>query len=146
MVSSRHILESLQKRQAVHKQCFDQIVDICYKKIEKAALISRLPMCIFEVPDFMFGHPVYSINDAVEHVVTKLTRGGFTVQYFFPRILVISWTRPGEEPRQGQDGQQPTQMQPAPRQLPPPPSNASKTMRIRPLTELRPSGRFVLNL
>ena len=154
MVSSSDIIQSLSRRRAVHYACFEEILQICYKKIEKAALVSRLPFCVFEVPDFMMGYPVYDINECLMFLIQRLKQGGFNIEYFFPRVLVISW------PHSHNNGSSDTASTNANtnkngsvtyphknREIDYQPQTVYQTgAQIRPISDLRPSGRFVLHL
>lgn len=94
MVSSWDILNSLSKRRAVHHACFEEILQTCFKRIERAALVSRLPFCVFEVPDFLMGYPVYDINECIRYLMNRIHASGFKIDYFFPNVLVITWHTP----------------------------------------------------
>ena len=45
----------------------------------------------FEVPEYIFGYPLFDINDAIRFVVDALTKNGFLAVYYFPRFVYISW-------------------------------------------------------
>jgi hypothetical protein len=75
------------------KESFHRVLDQCYGKIEKAAK-HDLTWCVFDVPEFMLGYPIYDLNECIQYVYHHLTHKGFRVDYFFPKMLCVIWTRP----------------------------------------------------
>ena len=45
----------------------------------------------FEVPEYMFGYPLFDLNDAIRFVVDALTSNGFLAIYYFPKFVYVSW-------------------------------------------------------
>jgi hypothetical protein len=45
----------------------------------------------FEVPEFIIGKPVYKLNDCIKFIIISLSNRGFSIKYFFPRVLYVSW-------------------------------------------------------
>lgn len=47
--------------------------------------------CLFVVPEFIAGVPIYNIADCTEFVKLELEKAGFAISYFYPNFLFISW-------------------------------------------------------
>ena len=45
----------------------------------------------FNVPEYIFGEPVYDKGDCIAYLFTKLQDNGFLVKYLHPNTLFISW-------------------------------------------------------
>jgi len=70
--------------------CFERILEICHKKI--LFHCDRKNMRFFyEVPEYMFGYPLFNVNDAIRYVVNALSNNGFLAVYYFPKFIYISW-------------------------------------------------------
>jgi hypothetical protein len=46
---------------------------------------------LFDVPEFMMGYPPYNIGQCITYIMSQLVRAGFSVQYVFPKGILISW-------------------------------------------------------
>jgi len=45
----------------------------------------------YEVPQFIMGHPRYSMEDIIEYLTIQLQEQNFLVKYIHPHILFITW-------------------------------------------------------
>lgn len=45
----------------------------------------------FNVPEYIFGEPLYEKGDCIAYLVTQLQDNGFHVRYIHPNTLFISW-------------------------------------------------------
>lgn len=130
MVTSISDILALQNRR---RQCgvdtFEMILAHQLKRIERVVVNApSTNACLLTIPEFVLGRPRYALNDAVQYVMDKLRACGFGTQYRFPNGLVVSWDRPAaNDPLHGSPTKQ-------------------STCVVRPISDLRPSGRFVLNL
>lgn len=81
---------SMRKKSEARSKSFDKVFEICTNKIVTASQKELLKM-YFDVPEYVFGLPVYNINNCVMYLKQKLELNGFYVIYYFPKILYISW-------------------------------------------------------
>lgn len=89
-LSVNDLIQDKNKRVERRKECFDKVLDQCCSKIKKAAKLDKT-FCLYDVPEFILGYPLYNINECMTYVIDKLAKNGFAVQYFFPRYIVVSW-------------------------------------------------------
>jgi hypothetical protein len=87
------IIDNKKKRESKKLEMFSHILENCCKVIKKCDEI-RVTHCVFEVPEYIFGYPLYNLNDCIVYLLQELTKGGFKVQYIFPNTLIISWHIP----------------------------------------------------
>lgn len=76
---------------------FDNIINICHKKIKNTATIGGMNI-FYEIPFYVYGKPLYKIDDCVKYIVESLRNNGFFVQILpEPNInmIYVSWN-PGE--------------------------------------------------
>ena len=96
-LSAKDVLAVQTQRLNKRSESFDKILEKCYKTIKKSVEVLRNNYnCLFEIPEFLIGYPLYDLNECIQFVVQKLTENGFYVKYFFPRILYIYWGQPLE--------------------------------------------------
>jgi hypothetical protein len=69
---------------------YDKVFERCCNRIQQAAENEQMKV-LFEIPEFIMGLPIYDITKCTAYIMTKLRNSGFFVNYFFPRILYISW-------------------------------------------------------
>jgi hypothetical protein len=81
---------SMRKKTELRSKSFDKVFEICTNKILTASHKELLKI-YFDVPEYVFGLPVYNINNCVKYLKEKLEINGFYVIYYFPKILYISW-------------------------------------------------------
>ena len=95
--NAREIASSIQERSRYTKH-FEKALELCQIHIDIAARMNQ-SSCFFEVPEFIFGYPLYDINSCILFITQKLSEKEYFVHYFIPKLLYISWTLP-TEPRQ----------------------------------------------
>ena len=71
-------------------ECFEKVVELCHVQITRAAE-NNFTHCIFEVPEFILGYPMYDINECIVHVLKRLKENEYNVSYFFPKIIYVMW-------------------------------------------------------
>lgn len=86
----RDVQRLMDVKQERKKESYRKVIDRCFVRIETFARLGKTK-CMVEVPDFMFGSPIYDLNDCVRYVSEALVKRGFLVRYFFPRVLYVSW-------------------------------------------------------
>lgn len=70
--------------------CFERVLALCHKRILFHAERKQMRF-FFEVPEYLFGYPLYDVNDAIRFVVNALSQNGFLAVYYFPRFVYVSW-------------------------------------------------------
>lgn len=81
------------KKEHTKHSIFDKIIEKCHDKIKKSALIGGMNI-FFEVPYYIYGAPLYKIEDCLNYIVNALRNNGLFVQILSQpnnNILYISW-------------------------------------------------------
>ena len=52
------------------------------------------PYIVYEVPTFVFGYPLYSLQEAMDFLVKEYTTAGYWVWVVDQKYLLISWIKP----------------------------------------------------
>ena len=90
MIDANKLRKDKKKRDELKYITFNNILKILTNKI----LISSQgnnTQCIYQVPQFLFGHPTYKLNECIEYLEEKLKDNNYSTTYYEPNILVISW-------------------------------------------------------
>jgi len=72
-------------------EIYNKILKECHNKIRFNSKLDR-KYCFFLVPEFIFGTPLYDIEELRNHVMNSLQKNGFQLMYIHPNWLFISWT------------------------------------------------------
>jgi hypothetical protein len=84
------ISEIRNKNTNKNKELFEAI----YSRVEKAierAVISGANNCIYEVPPFIIGLPLYNVDEVLYYVNSKLVSNGFTPYLMNSNTINITW-------------------------------------------------------
>tara|TARA_B100000795_G_scaffold269969_2_gene261485 strand:+ start:19581 stop:19907 length:327 start_codon:yes stop_codon:yes gene_type:complete len=81
------------KKNTVKYDTFDKIIDICHIKIKNTATIGGMNI-FYEIPFYVYGKPLYKINDCINYIVEALKKNGLYVQLLpepNTNMIYISW-------------------------------------------------------
>lgn len=91
LVTAKELNQFIYRRNLEKNVTFREILDLCMKKIKKCAY-NRQYRCVYEVPEFILGSPLFDVNDAIRYVIDALKNEcGMYVRYFFPKLIYVSW-------------------------------------------------------
>jgi len=71
-------------------ECYEKVLEICHKRIKLSNNNNSLRL-VFEIPEFIYGYPLFDLNECIKYLLNNLKLNGFLVKYYFPKILYISW-------------------------------------------------------
>ena len=69
---------------------FNDILLQIHRRIKYHAELEQT-FCIYCVPEFIFGIPLYNVNDLKNFIINTLKKNGFKLIYFHPNTIFISW-------------------------------------------------------
>lgn len=91
-VNIDELFEKKQQRDLKQLSIFNKILARCQKRIQLTARNKRIDQFIwFQVPEYIFGEPIYDKGDCIAYIIMKLQNNGFHVRYVHPNTLFISW-------------------------------------------------------
>jgi hypothetical protein len=93
-ISDLHYVISQKKQKKM--EVYEKIISNCHKRIQSAADLQHY-QCVFEVPEFILGYPLYNLENCLEFLMNELKKNGFNVTYYFPKFLYISWHKEEKE-------------------------------------------------
>lgn len=69
---------------------FDDILLQIHRRIKYHAELEQT-FCLYNIPEFIFGIPLYNVNDLKNYIMNTLKKNGFKLLYFHPNTIFISW-------------------------------------------------------
>ena len=69
---------------------FDDILLQIHRRIKYHAELEQT-FCLYNIPEFIFGIPLYNVNDLKNYIMNTLKKNGFKILYFHPNTIFISW-------------------------------------------------------
>lgn len=81
---------SISQKKKHRVNVYESVLGKCHSKIQIAANKEKYE-CYYDVPQYVVGLPLFNINECVDFIITQLQTNGFRVNYYFPKLLHISW-------------------------------------------------------
>ena len=74
------------------KKIYDTVLVKCHQRIKLVAKLNPLTCwCFYIIPKFIYGIPLYNLEECLNYIVSHLNKNGFMVNYTHPNLLLISW-------------------------------------------------------
>ena len=86
------LFEKKQQRDLKARNIYNKILNRVHTRIKHVSRSKTHDTHIwFQVPEYIFGEPVYKQGDCIGYLVAKLEENGFFVRYMHPGTLFITW-------------------------------------------------------
>jgi hypothetical protein len=90
MVKASELIKNQKEREEKKKNTFDKIYIHIEKKIVTASA-SDYYYTWYQIPEFLVGLPLYSVDECQIYVQQKLKNNGFDTEFFEPNLIYIKW-------------------------------------------------------
>jgi hypothetical protein len=95
MLKARDVWDEQEERKERRMSAMRPVLAQLYAKIRTQAIHNpNAPYVVFEVPNFVFGYPLFQVSEAREYLTKTLSESGFLV---WPvnddKYLLVSWLR-----------------------------------------------------
>lgn len=90
MVKANELIKQQKEREERKKITFEKIYSVIEKKIVLASG-GDYYYTWYQIPEFLVGLPMYSVDKCQKYVQEKLKANGFDTEFFLPNILLIKW-------------------------------------------------------
>ncbi len=91
MVTAKDLNRLIDGKMRERTVAFETILTMCLNKVKRYAQ-KRQYRCVFEVPEFLIGEPLYKLPNAISYLAGRLKEEcGFYIRLFPPKLLYISW-------------------------------------------------------
>jgi hypothetical protein len=84
------LYETMYEKNNKRLENFDNILKQIHQRIVSQAKLEQTH-CFFQVPEFIFGVPLYNIHDLRKYLINSLEKNGFKLIYVEPNWLFITW-------------------------------------------------------
>ena len=121
-INVTQLYDSVLKHRAIKYKTYESVLKQCHKRIKRHAENFKLS-CIYSVPRFIIGTPLYKYDELKTYLVNSLKKSGFEIKWVNDQVMYISWDLQNKK-------------KPSVKKKPPP----SQSRSIR---DFNPSGRFV---
>lgn len=86
------LFENSHKKDQKQLAIFNKLLNRVHHRIQLTGKkINNDKYIFFNVPEYLFGEPLYNQGDCIGYLVVKLEENGFVVKYIHPNTLLISW-------------------------------------------------------
>ena len=86
------MFEKKQQRDLKERSIYNKLLNRVHSRIKFTSRSKRSESHIwFQVPQYIFGEPIYKQGDCIGYLVAKLEENGFHVRYIHPATLFITW-------------------------------------------------------
>jgi len=86
------LFEKKQQRDIKERNLYNKLLNRVHTRIKFTSRQKKGDTHIFfQVPEYIFGEPVYKQGDCIGYLVAKLEENGFHVRYIHPATLFITW-------------------------------------------------------
>ena len=90
MIKAKDLIKEQEERENKKKIIYDKIYYLIEKKIYLSSTNNNY-YTWFQIPQFLIGLPLYSMNKCQTYILTKLKQNGFTIELYPSNILLIKW-------------------------------------------------------
>tara|TARA_B100001094_G_C17516407_1_gene478013 strand:+ start:98 stop:529 length:432 start_codon:yes stop_codon:yes gene_type:complete len=89
-INVNQLYDSVLKKKAVKYKTYESVLQLCHKKIKRVAENEKL-YCLYTVPLFIIGTPLYDHAQLKQYIINSLKKSGFIVKLVNRETLYISW-------------------------------------------------------
>jgi hypothetical protein len=95
MLRARDVWDEQEERRANRMAAMTPIIAQIQAIIRRQAVHnSDAPYIIYPVPTYVFGYPLFSLKEALDHLVAEFSKAGYWVWVVEQKNLLISWIKP----------------------------------------------------
>jgi hypothetical protein len=97
MLNINDLFINKNEKEKLKEKIYDDVLKQCHKKIVRAVKLNPYNnYCFYVIPKFIFGVPLYNINNCIYYLINNLTKNGFNIKYTHPNLLIITWEKQKE--------------------------------------------------
>jgi hypothetical protein len=95
MLRARDVWDEQEERRSNRMAAMNPIIAQIQAQIRRQAVHnSDAPYIIYPVPTYVFGYPLFSLKEALDHLVSEFSKAGYWVWVVEQKNLLISWVKP----------------------------------------------------
>jgi hypothetical protein len=95
MLKAREVWNEQEGRRLNRMAAMSPVMIQIQAKIKQQAIHNtNAPYIIYEVPSFVFGYPLYSLQEAIDFLIKEYSSAGYWIWIVDQKYLLISWIKP----------------------------------------------------
>lgn len=95
MVKASDLIKQQKEREDRKFLTFEKVFKLVEKKIYYASS-GNFYTTWYQIPTFLIGLPLYSVDDCAKYITNKLNKDGFETEIVKSDIIIIKWSPPSE--------------------------------------------------
>lgn len=96
MINNSDLYKKHDRLIQLKKETYDKLLKRCQARIKLASDAGEL-ICLFEIPNFLFGssYPIINIKSCANYIINNLSKANKNIRSSFiePNIIFIDWRR-----------------------------------------------------
>jgi hypothetical protein len=94
MLKAKDVWDEQEARKEQRMAAMRPVIAQIQMKVRKQAISTpNAPYIVFEIPQFVFGYPLYQLSEAREYLMQTLQSSGYQVWIVDEKYLLISWVK-----------------------------------------------------
>ena len=94
MLKARDVWDEQETRKEQRMAAMRPVLAQLYAKIRTQAIHApNAPYVVFEIPEYVFGYPLYQMTEAREYLMKTLQTSGYLVWVVDLKYLFVSWMK-----------------------------------------------------
>ena len=95
MLKAREVWNEQEGRRLNRMAAMSPVMTQIQAKIKQQAIHNtNAPYIIYEVPSFVFGYPLYQVQEAIDFLMKEYSAAGYWIWVVDQKYLLISWIKP----------------------------------------------------
>ena len=94
MLKAREVWDEQESRKEQRMAAMRPVLAQLYGKIRRQAIQApNAPYVVFEIPNYVFGYPLFQLSEARDYLLATLQTSGFQVWVVDEKYLLVSWIK-----------------------------------------------------
>jgi hypothetical protein len=94
MLKARDVWDEQEARKEQRMAAMRPVLAQLFGQVRKQAIHApNAPYIVFEVPQYVFGYPIYQLSEARDYLLKTLQTQGFLVWVVDEKYLLVSWMK-----------------------------------------------------
>jgi hypothetical protein len=94
MLKAREVWDEQEARKEQRMAAMRPVLGQIHTKIRRQAIHApTAPYIVHEIPNYVFGYPIYQLSEARDYLLNELQKSGFQVWVVDEKYLLISWVK-----------------------------------------------------
>jgi hypothetical protein len=94
MLKAKDVWDEQEARKEQRMAAMRPVLAQIQMKVRKQAISTpNAPYIVFEIPQFVFGYPLYQLSEARDYLLHTLQSSGYQVWVIDEKYLLISWVK-----------------------------------------------------